>query len=91
MEIPCGMRPSSGSTRILSLCSSSALLLIGQLGGGVLTRRHRLRMYQSRWGKDELADVFTAHVDRLEKGLRCWPLIGGDRSTTPGKVMVKVH
>lgn len=57
----------------------------------MLTRLHRLRMYQSLWGKDELAVVFTAHVDRLEKGLRCWPLIGANKSTTPGKVMVKVH
>ena len=48
-------------------------------------------MYQERWGRDELADVFTAHVDRLEKGLRCWPLIGGDRNAIPGKLMVRVY
>jgi len=65
-------------------------LLINELGG-VLTWLYRLRMYQSRWGKDELAVVFTAHVDRLEKGLRFWPLITGDKKTPPGKVMVRVH
>ena len=48
-------------------------------------------MYQERWGRDELADVFTVHVDRLEKGLRCWPLIGADRTATPGKLMVRVY
>ena len=75
---------------MLILCSSSEPFLISQLGG-VLTRPHRLRVYQHRWGKDELATVYTAHVDRLEKGLRFWPLIGGDGTTTSGKVMVRVH
>ena len=48
-------------------------------------------MYQERWGRDELAVVFTAHVDRLEKGLRFWPLIVGDQKITPGNVLVRVH
>lgn len=48
-------------------------------------------MYQERWGRDELVDVFTAHVDRLEKGLKCWPLIGAERNVIPGKLMVRVH
>jgi hypothetical protein len=59
--------------------------------GGILTWLFRLRVYQDRWGKDELAAVFTAHVDRLEKGLRFWPLISGDRKSVPGKVLVRVH
>ena len=74
-----------------TVCSSSALLLVSQFTRGILTRLHRLRMYQERWGRDELATISTGHVDRLEKGLRFWPLIGGDRSATPGKVLVRVH
>ena len=48
-------------------------------------------MYQERWGRDELAVVFTAHVDRLEKGLRFWHLIDANRNNTPGKVMVRLY
>jgi phosphatidylinositol phospholipase C, delta len=87
---PCGMRQSSGSTRILISCSSSVSFLFSQLRGGLMWLR-RLRIYEDQWGKDALVAVFTAHVDRLEKGLRFWPLIGGDGNTTPGKVMVRVH
>lgn len=57
----------------------------------MLTRLHRLLIYEDVWGRDELTVVFTAHVDRLEKGLRFWPLISGVKNTAPGKLLVRVH
>lgn len=57
----------------------------------MLTRLHRLLIYEDVWGRDQIAVVFTAHVDRLEKGLLFWPLVSDVKNTTPGKLMVRVH
>lgn len=51
----------------------------------------KVEMKEDEWGKDDELASYTLLVDRLEQGLRFWPLFDNKGAPSQGKLLVKVE
>lgn len=51
----------------------------------------RVEMKEDEWGRDDELASYTLLVDRIEPGLRLWPLFDNKGIPSQGKLLVKIE
>jgi hypothetical protein len=51
----------------------------------------RVEMREDEWGRDDELASYSLLVDRLEQGLRFWPLFDNKGTPSQGRLLVKVE